>query len=69
MGNDDHLRVAATINNMANFEQFKDNLNATWAAIDELEDRARTRKNNGLSAETWLFRRGGRQYENDRARL
>ena len=28
MGNDDHLRVAATINNMANFEQFKDNLNA-----------------------------------------
>lgn len=38
MGNDDHLRVAATINNMANFELFKDNLNATWAAIDELED-------------------------------
>ena len=38
MGNDDHLRVAATINNMANFELFKDNLNAKWAAIDELED-------------------------------
>ena len=38
MGNDDHLRVAATINNMANVELFKDNLNATWAAIDELED-------------------------------
>ena len=37
MGNDDHLRVAATVNTMANFEAFKENLSATWAAIDELE--------------------------------
>lgn len=38
MGNDDHLRVAATVNNMANFELFKDGLGATWAAIDALEE-------------------------------
>lgn len=37
MGNDDHLRVASTVNTMANFEAFKENLSATWAAIDELE--------------------------------
>lgn len=38
MGNDDHLRVASTLSNAQYFEQFKANLDATWAAIDELED-------------------------------
>lgn len=37
MGNDDHLRVASTLSNAQNFDLFKANLDATWAAIDELE--------------------------------
>ncbi len=38
MGNNDHLRVAATVKNTENFDTFLAGLDTTWSAIDDLEE-------------------------------